>query len=188
MKHSYEDEEREFRKVYMEYHKVIRKVAYVHVGDYHLAQDICQEAFLRLHLYFDSMPKEKIKAWLIVVAVNLARDIRRKGGQYTEIVGLPEREEADDRGAEGKERADNNVEEFLERSDARSLCLKALESLREKNEMWYEVLVLVECVGVPRKKIAEAHGLTLTTIDGHLKRAKKWLKANYGDLYHDLYR
>ncbi|MCI8997339.1 MAG: RNA polymerase sigma factor [Lachnospiraceae bacterium] len=183
MNGSSNEEEREFRKVYMDYHKIICKVAYSHVRDYYLAQDICQEAFLRLHQYFDSMPKEKIKAWLIVVAVNLARDIRKKGGQYTEIVGLSDWERV-----KNEERAGNNVEEFLERADARSLCLEALEGLREKNEKWYEILVLVECVGVPRKKIAKAHGISLSTVDGYLKRAKAWLKVNYKDMYQDLYK
>ncbi len=86
------------------------------------------------------------------------------------------------------ESAGNNVEEFLECADARSLCLEALEGLREKNEKWYEILVLVECVGVPRKKIAKAHGISLSTVDGYLKRAKAWLKVNYKDMYQDLYK
>ncbi|MCI8416767.1 MAG: RNA polymerase sigma factor [Lachnospiraceae bacterium] len=176
-----QSETEEFKAVYLEYHNLVLKVAFNHIGDYHIAQDICQEVFFRLHLYFDSMAREKMKAWLVVVAANIARDLKKKGGKYRESVGLPETEEL-----ENLSDTSNNIEEFLERSDALLFCTEALAALREKNKTWYEVLILVECMEVPRKKIAEVHGVRLGTVDGYLRRAKKWLRRNYGDAYQDL--
>ena len=149
-----QSETEEFRAVYLKYHKLVLKVAYNHIGDFYIAQDICQEVFFRLYLYFDSMAKEKMKAWLVVVAADTG----------------------------------NNIEEFLERSDAQLFCTEALTTLREKNKIWYEILILVECMEVPRKRIAKVHGVKLATVDGYLRRAKKWLRKHYGEAYRELYK
>ncbi len=178
-----QSETEEFRAVYLKYHKLVLKVAYNHIGDFYIAQDICQEVFFRLYLYFDSMAKEKMKAWLVVVAANLAKDLKKKGGRYAESVGLPEMEELEKLSDTG-----NNIEEFLERSDAQLFCTEALTTLREKNKIWYEILILVECMEVPRKRIAKVHGVKLATVDGYLRRAKKWLRKHYGEAYRELYK
>ena len=88
------DYEREnFKEIYLKYHKLIKKIAYDHIHDYNVAQDICQETFIRLYDFEGYMPEEKIKSWLIVVAANIAKDMLKKGGKYREVVGLPESEE-----------------------------------------------------------------------------------------------
>lgn len=170
----------EFKAAYLKYQKLILKVAYDHIGDYHAAQDICQEAFLRLHHYFDSMPENKVKAWLIVVVTNLAKDSKRKGGKYAELVGLPKVEEDDPASFS------YDIEYCLEQLVTQEFIAEAFARLRKKNIMWYDMLVLVECMEIPRKKIAEEYGIAVTTVDGYLKRAKEWMKKHYGDVYRSL--
>ncbi len=176
-----ENEREEFAEIYSKYQKLITKVAYDYIHNYDTAQDICQETFLRLYTYYEYMPKEKIKYWLITVAANCAKDIMKKGGKYTEIVGLPEPDTL-----VGMMPANNDVEDYMKRMESRELFSTALIQLREKNRMWYEVLVLAECMEVPRKKIAKEFGIALTTVDGYLKRAKTWLRVNFGEDYDDI--
>lgn len=171
----------DFADIYLRYENLITKVAYDHVRNYDTAQDICQETFLRLYTYYEYMPKEKIKFWLITVAANLAKDMLKKGGKYTEIIGLPELDTL-----VGMMPANNDVDDYMKRVEYRELFSTVLSKLREKNETWYEILVLAECMEVPRKKIAEVYKIALTTVDGHLKRAKEWLRANFGEDYCDI--
>lgn len=60
-----------------------------------------------------------------------------------------------------------------------------LRALREKNEDWYEVLMLVEYLGVPRKVVARKRGVSLSTIDNYLRKSKKWMKANFQKEYEE---
>ena len=74
----------------------------------------------------------------------------------------------------------------LERAESRRLCSNVLKALREKNETWYEVLILAEYLGVPRKVIARERGVALSTIDSYLRKSKMWMKSNFQDEYEEL--
>ena len=56
--------------------------------DYHTAEDICQETFLRLAENLDSVNSKMVKAWLIVVSERLAKDHLKKGGKHVSRIGL----------------------------------------------------------------------------------------------------
>ena len=56
--------------------------------DYHTAEDICQETFLRLSENLDHVNARMVKAWLLVVSERLAKDYLKKGGKYSTRVGL----------------------------------------------------------------------------------------------------
>ncbi len=57
----------------------LTRFAHLHTGDRDLAQDIAQEAFLRLYRYHRDNPHESLTVgWLFTVTRNLARDALRK--------------------------------------------------------------------------------------------------------------
>ena len=170
-------DEEDFKAVYLKYQNLVLKVAYDMLHDYYMAQDVCQETFLRLGFYFDYMPRTKRKPWLLVVAANRAKDILKKGGRYNETVGLPEVEEAD---------GEDAIERHMRELATHDLAVSTLNRLREKNVLWYEVLVLVECMEIPRSRVAEEYGVTISALDGYLRRAKEWIRTNCGDEYRNL--
>ena len=172
-------DQEDFVAAYVKYQNVVMKVAYDFLHDYHMAQDVCQEAFLRLGFYFDYIPRKKRKPWLIVVAGNCAKDILKKGGKYNMTVGLPEVEEAD-------AQAEDVIEKHLNEITTQKLVVSVLNRLREKKVLWYEVLVLVECLDVPRKRVAEEYGISVPALEGYLRRAKDWIIANCGEEYRNL--
>lgn len=55
--------EDKFQEIYEEYKNLVLKSVYDMTGDFHLAQDICQETFLRLHGYQDNIIVSKVKGW-----------------------------------------------------------------------------------------------------------------------------
>ena len=95
--------------------------------DYHTAEDLCQETFIRLQKYLDRVKPAKIVSWLIVVSEHLAMDHLKKGGQYTTVPGL---NMAD---AELLEFCSDPAEIVLEREDSRKR-LRVLERLRRTRE------------------------------------------------------
>ena len=81
---------------------------------------------------------------------------------------------------------ENCIDAHLRKLGARDLQTRMLEALREKNSNWYEVLILVEYLEVPRKVVAKQRGIALSTVDLQLNSAKKWLIKNFGKEFEEL--
>lgn len=171
--------EEKFREIYEEYKNMILKIVYDRTGDYHIAQDICQETFARLYGYQNDINLDMVKGWLIVVASHLTSDYKKKASSRREVPTDISRD-GDDCALE------EEVARHLERAEHRRLCGHVLKALREKNRDWYEVLMLVEYLGVPRKVVAKKRGVSLSMIDYYLRKAKKWMKDNFQKEYDEL--
>ena len=171
--------EEKFREIYEEYKNMILKIVYDRTGDYHIAQDICQETFARLYGYQNDINLDMVKGWLIVVASHLTSDYKKKASSRREVPTDISRD-GDDCALE------EEMARHLERAEHRRLCGHVLKALREKNRDWYEVLMLVEYLGVPRKVVAKKRGVSLSMIDYYLRKAKKWMKDNFQKEYDEL--
>ena len=171
--------EEKFREIYEEYKNMILKIVYDRTGDYHIAQDICQETFARLYGYQNDINLDMVKGWLIVVASHLTSDYKKKASSRREVPTDISRD-GDDCALE------EEVARHLEQAEHRRLCGHVLKALREKNGDWYEVLMLVEYLGVPRKVVAKKRGVSLSMIDYYLRKAKKWMKDNFQKEYDEL--
>lgn len=65
------------------------RLSYLIVQDRELAQDVAQEAFLRLYQRLNERPGEPLSVgWLYAVTKNLARDMRRKTRRLSETFSL----------------------------------------------------------------------------------------------------
>ena len=65
------------------------RLSYLIVKDRELAQDVAQEAFLRLYQRLNERPGEPVSVgWLYAVTKNLARDMRRKTRRLSETFSL----------------------------------------------------------------------------------------------------
>ena len=171
--------EDKFQEIYEKYKNLVMKVAFDMTGYFHIAQDICQETFLKLYGYQNDLDESRVKSWLMVVAANLIRDRFRKNSRRKEV--LDEFQEIADSGEEV-----NCIDAYLDQLDRRDLKHRMLEGLRKKNPNWYEVFILVEYLDVPRKVIAKQRGIALSTVDSYLKKSMKWLKEHYQKEYDEL--
>ncbi len=168
-----------FQEIYEKYKSLILKVAFDMTRDFHLAQDICQETFLKLLGYQDYVDEKRVKYWLTVVAANKIRDHFRKGGKYTIVPTNLE----DMYNIQEKE---NCIDAYLNQLGMQELQNRMLEGLRKKNSDWYEVFILVEYLEVPRKQIAKQRNIGLSTVDSYLRRSREWLKSHYYEEYKNL--
>ena len=155
-------ENREFNEIYEQYKNLILKAAYTYSGSYSAAEDITQDTFLKLYMGYDSMKKKNISSWLFTTAKNAALNYRKKHSR--EIF---------------------EIDENWERLE---LHEKIFTNLMEKNERWYDAIVLVYYMEMPQAKAAELMGIRLEVLHSLLHRAKKWIKKKYGTEYEEMNR
>lgn len=83
------------------------------------------------------------------------------------------------------------AEQFLEdelQKQRLELHEKIFTNLMEKNERWYDAIVLVYYMEMPQAKAAELMGIRLEVLHSLLHRAKKWIKKKYGTEYEEMNR
>lgn len=155
------------------YSDMVMKNACKILKDYHIAEDISQETFVRLGENLDKLPDNKVKIWLLVTSKNLAYDYLRKGGKYTTIVGYDERLYRD----EMDEKTDPGI--LLEKKEDEEEKWTALHRLSVEKPKWYEVLMLSEVTGLSNEEIGSRFGISAALVSKWKERARKWLRKAY---------
>lgn len=176
---------RDYNEIYEQYKNLVLQVAYIYSGrDYHAAEDIAQDILLKLYEGYDDFDKEKIKAWLSVVAKNMAINyMKKRDKEYFS--------EDYDSIAENELMTESIEDEYMENvhdREAKSLHDQILEGLMEKNPKWYEAILLAYYVKMPQAKVAEQMGMTIQVLHSTLHRAKEWIRKTYGVEYEEMSR
>ena len=143
-------------------------------------RDICQETFLKLFARVDlGQEDEVLKAWMIVVADNAAKDVLRKGGRYKQV------SEDDVEFSEALRVRVSGSSYFDEiiRKDFRS---RILDHLRSVNEEQYEIVVMTCCLGMSLEETAKRMNLTYHQVSMKLHMARKWIRKNYREEYQEI--
>ena len=176
---------REFNEIYEEYKNLVLKAAYIYSGDnYHAAEDITQDTFLKLYIGFEEFEKSNISSWLYTTAKNAAINYRKKNSKVTFIENYDELGE--------REPSVRNIEEeFMENEtekDMFSLREDIFSDLMEKNPRWYEAMILAYYMKVPQEKAAEMMEVKIEVFHSMLYRARKWIAKKYGVEYEEVKR
>ena len=162
----------DYLKLY--WHFILRNLQ--RMVDYHTAEDICQEAFLRLVQHLDHVPPKMVKAWLKEVSERLARDVLRKGGKYKTTVGL-EIDEID------MPDEHSDTERILEELEESSKKRKVLECLKREKPEWYDVLLMWHLENMNDKEIGREIRIRPELAAQWRHRATLWLRARYAAEY-----
>ena len=145
--------EQEFTRLFGMYRKLVYHVAYCNIGDAAEAEDISQEVFLKLFTkppHYDE--DTQVKAWLVRVAVNRCRDVRRS-------LHFRLREDTE--------------EEPVAPPPAENSLLQAVMSLSPKLRC---VMYMYYYEGYSTKEIADILGIKETAVTSRLMRGRKELK------------
>jgi len=133
-------------------------LAFRTLGKWDLAEDVTQEAFLRVHRAAgDYKPKAKFTTWLYRIVVNLCLDERRRqarGGTSLDDVPLEAQTEP-----EG---------DVAEKEEIAQLVRTAVHGLPERQRI---ALVLHRYDGLSHGEIAEVTGWTVSAVESLLVRA-----------------
>ena len=164
-----------FDAVYKTYYNSVYHVALQKTRDQHTAEDITQDVFLKYYLYTAASEVESPKAWLMTLSRRRAINYIKKYSKET-LIDFEENEEefvdyeADPECAFFEKMWECEVMESSE---------TILRALKKKNEMWYDAVSYVYGMSRRRKEVAEAMGISVTALDGLLKRAKNWIEKKY---------
>ncbi len=156
-----------FEELLLKYEKQIFNHAYRLTSNAGDAEDLTQEAFLRLYDKRKTIDPEKgVKNWLYTVATNATYDLFRKRKRANELF----MEEG-----EFETIATHSPYHNIER-------VKDIESaLTELRPVYRSVLVLFYKEGFTYEEISELLGIPLNTVKTHIKRGKEALKKALPD-------
>jgi RNA polymerase sigma-70 factor (ECF subfamily) len=154
----------EFQKLYETIFPVIFRVAYRIAGSEEAAEDLCQEAFFRLHEKNMVFPNpEEAKYWLIRVVKNAALNYAKRKTREKKAYQKAFREDT---------RTEETGENLLLKKESREEILNALEQLPENLRF---VLILKEYAELNYKEIGRALGISEGNVKVRVFRARERL-------------
>jgi len=164
-----------FETIYIRYYPLVYRLAYRYVGQPDEAEDIAQEVFLRFyHLPPHAANEAQQRAWLCRVAINLGLNALRKRksrfGQETHIDAVAQ--ECTVGASE-----DQNPERFVLADEQAALVRSILAQLPERQQ----VCLVLRSIGFSYGDIAEATGISLTTIGSILARGTQAFRRSYDE-------
>lgn len=152
--------------------RAVYAVALAELGEPSDAEDAIQDAFvMALERLEDCRQPDRFEAWLVQIARNRARDLRRR---RTVRIAAP---------LEAAHRATSNSSPVrdAERADLRG---RLTEALGELTAVQREVVLLHDMEGWKHREIAEATGLPEGTVRSHLFHARRALRKRLGPDVH----
>lgn len=165
-------EDEKFESVYLKYKNLVMDTACEVLKDYYLAQDVCQEVFLKLtpeRLKLAETPTE-MKRYLRTVAYHRAIDYYRKIKKRSEISLY--------------ENLDMTFEiDVDEKMDRTSFTTVLFHELEEKKPEWHYIVIHLGLYDESPEKVARDMGISINLLRTKYHRAKKWICKEYRSKY-----
>lgn len=168
-----------FDACFEKYKDIIYRAAVRYTRNHSASEEIVQEVFFKLYLYLDYGEVENVRAWLLTTTKNLAYNYRRSS-KWEVLVDTEEDGDEVFGYEEGTE--DTFFRELMERENlnaSKTIHGEILDALYQKNQRWYEAIVLVYGMKMPQKQAAESLGITLEVLHSMLYRSRNWVKKKY---------
>lgn len=164
-----------FEQIYRNHHRYVQMQARRVISDPHRAEDIAQEAFLRLVRQLLATDGQiKLRAWLHRTTTNLAIDEHRRSRtqqQYHELRSpLEELHRTLDRGDRG------HPEQEAESGEVRDTIRRVIATMPPR---YRAILALRELEGLDYISIAEAMNLSVSAVESLLFRARRRFTETY---------
>ncbi len=149
-------------KVLEHYNKMVFRLAYSRTGNYHDANDVMQDVFLR-YIKADKTynDEEHRKAWFIRATVNCSKSFVTTAWNRHRSAG------------EIQDDLEGSVDSSLEKYDTKNAVIEAVLALPEK---YRTVVHLFYYEDLPVAKISEYTGISLSNVKTRLTRAREMLK------------
>jgi RNA polymerase sigma-70 factor (ECF subfamily) len=137
-------------------------------GDRHLAEDLFQETFVRVHMKAATFREGRVfKRWLFAIATHLSMDVFRRRRRQARAILPPLRDEAPERAAAVPDSAPDPAAQAA-RADTRREVARALETLPPRQRT---TLVLAFFEGLSYPEVARTMGCSVGTVKTQVSRA-----------------
>jgi RNA polymerase sigma-70 factor, ECF subfamily len=167
-----------FEKLIEENEKKIINLIHGMTGDYHVAQDLTQEAFLKAYQSKQSFNgKSKFSTWLYRIAVNTAIDYQRKQGTRLEHPSEEIRSEPTD--------SDQDPDDKCQKNAIKKILFTNIARLPNEQR---DVFMLREINGFSTKEVADILNISNDLVKWRLHKARNSLRKllNDGNLYENI--
>lgn len=166
---------RAFQALTRLYRERVTRLALNMVGQMEDAQDICQEAFLRLHQSLASVDANRpLGPWIYRIATNLCLDLLRRRRVRPKTVDLPEEWESSAPDGSGSPQKQLIAQETHRR------VLEAIQELPDKDRTVVTLRYLDE---LPYSEIAQVMQTSEANVMMRMSRARRKLQEKLKDLY-----
>jgi RNA polymerase sigma-70 factor (ECF subfamily) len=147
-----------------DYGQDLLRTAYFYLGDRHLAEDVCQEVFLRVYRKWSTFRGESsVKTWLMTITINLCRDkLGMKSNREEPVDPVLLKQASQSRSAE---------DEMLRRLSRTTI----LKHVMELPAQYHEVLYLYYYLEMSTREIAQLTDSPEGTVRARLHRARELL-------------
>ena len=163
---------RAFGEIVSRFQVRLLNFVYRMIGDRERAEDLVQEAFLRVHRHLHRFDRtRKFSTWIYTIASNLAKNELRNRGR-SPLVAFEQtrpRDEEDGRPIEFQDLA-NRPDDLYEQRQLKSLVDQTVAQLSSHHR---EVFVLRELEGKSYEEISEIMHCNLGTVKSRLNRARQ---------------
>lgn len=161
-----------FAALVRKYSNAVYAVAYGMLGDFHLAQDIAQESFIKAWYKLDRLREaDKFSAWVVAIARRICLDRLRQKAPVShsldEAVEIP---------------SPISLEDQYQLRSTKAAVMQALQSLDEKHRI---VTLMYHIGGYPAREISLMLDLPISAVESRLRRAKQKLKKELFALVHE---
>lgn len=148
-------------KIWIQFEDKLRSFILAKINDRHVAEDILQEVFIRMHSNIDTLRDEtKIQSWIYQITRNLIIDHLRKTSRPGQ------EQEAADHGCE-EDQPDGFMDE----------ALRDMINMMERMPPEYcEALCLTEIEGMSQLEYANRIGISYSGAKSRVQRSRKMLK------------
>jgi RNA polymerase sigma-70 factor (ECF subfamily) len=164
---------RAFGQIVDGYRVRLLNFVYRMIGDRERAEDLVQEAFLRVHRHLDRFDRSrKFSTWIYTIASNLAKNELRNRSRSPLVLFQSFRHPAGDEEFRPLEQEDygNRPDELYSGRQLRELVDRTVAQLAQHHR---EVFVLRELEGKSYEEIAEIIHCNLGTVKSRLNRARQ---------------
>lgn len=162
-----------FDEAFTLHHRAVFRTARALVRDAGLAEDVTQEVFLRLYKNMESTPKDELlRAWLLRVTMNVARNTLRGQGRATAREDEYARQATEDGAFIAEPELD--FERRAQIEEAR----RALEKIKEPMRS----CLLLKQQGLSYREIAETLSINEANVGSLIARGRKEFVRLYGKI------
>jgi RNA polymerase sigma factor (sigma-70 family) len=151
------------------------------VRDREDAEDLTQEAFLRILRRDEAVPVDNPESYVFRVAVNLLRDRARRAASHRASEHASLDDQAADLAASGKVEPalveDRQPERVLLSQESLAEALQVLEELGPRTR---DIFMLARLERMKHRDIAAVYGMTISAVEKHVAKAAVHLTHRFG--------
>ena len=172
IKRTLEGDQQAYASLVEKYQEQIHALAWQKIGDFHIAQEITQDAFITAYQKLNSLKNpQRFAGWLYVITTNMCNMWHRKKKPQPESLEQTDPMELEE--LYYSEYVSHEREEDR-REMQRSLVKKLLDKLKESDRT---VLTLHYLAGLSCEEIGEFLGVSTNTVKSRLHRARNRLRG-----------